>query len=112
MVDTYKLTLTLEKNGKPLQGLDPLIRRLTVDQSQSFDDLLATGSGDVAFPVTAVTTPAFLVLLVDQTEVYKPGNVTISPGGFVVLFNATVSSGTINNASGSTALNRGIAGGA
>src|SRR5712691_8947435 len=66
MVDTYKLTLTLEKNGKPLQGLDPLIRRLTVDQSQSFDDLLATGSGDVAFPVTAVTTPAFLVLLVDQ----------------------------------------------
>ena len=111
-MDTYKLTLTLEKNGHAVQGLDPLIRRLTVDQSQSFDDLLATGSGDVTLPLTAVTLASFLVLTVDQTEVYKPGNVTIAPGGLVVLFNATVSSGTINNASGATALNRGTAGGA
>ena len=39
--DTYKLTLVLEKNGRALPGYDPLIRRLIVDQSQSFDALLA-----------------------------------------------------------------------
>ena len=43
MPDTYKLTMILEKNGTPLPGYAPLIRRLTVDQSQSFDEALATG---------------------------------------------------------------------
>ena len=43
MPTTYKLTVTLEKDGTPLPGYAPLIRRLTVDQSQSFDEALATG---------------------------------------------------------------------
>ena len=54
MPDTYKLTLILEKNGRTLSGYDPLIRRLSVDQSQSFDEILATGGGDVALPIAQV----------------------------------------------------------
>lgn len=110
-MDTYKLTLTLEKNGHALQGLDPLIRRLTVDQSQSFDEQLATGSGNVALPIGQVGTVSMLVLSVDQIETYTPGIITLNAGSVLVLFNATGATELINNASGTTAINRGVAGG-
>jgi hypothetical protein len=110
-MDTYKLTLTLEKNGQALPGWNPCIRRLTVDQSQSFDDLLATGSGDVTLPLTAVTLVSFLALTVDQIEIYKPGDITLAAGGLVLIFNGSCTGGTINNASGASATNRGLAGG-
>lgn len=111
MPDTYKLTLILEKNGTPLQGYAPLIRRLTVDQSQSFDELLVSGGGDVALPVAQIGTLTLLILTGDQTQSYKPGTVTLNAGGLIVLFNATGATETLANASGVTANNKGLAGG-
>lgn len=111
MPDTYKLILTLEKNGTALSGYDPLIRRLVVDQSQSFDEVLASGGGDVALPITQIDAVSFLLLTGDQLQSYKPGIITLNAGGFIILFNATGATETINNASGTTARNKGIAGG-
>ena len=111
MPDTYKLLIFLEKNGLPVQGLDPLIRRLTVDQSQSFDELLATGGGDIALPIAQIGTVTMLILTGDQVQSYKPGTITLNAGGVIVLFNATGATETLANASGVTANNKGIAGG-
>ena len=111
MPTTYKLTVTLEKDGTPLPGYAPLIRRLTVDQSQSFDEALATGGGDIALPIAQVGTVAMLILTGDQIQSYKPGTITLNAGGLIVLFNATGSTETLANASGVTAQNHGIAGG-
>jgi hypothetical protein len=110
-VDTYRLTLTLEKNGRALPGYDPLIRRLTVDQSQSFDEQLATASGDVALPIGQVTAISILLFNGDQPQTFTPGTVLVNAGGLVVLFNAGVTQRLINNASGAVATNRGVAGG-
>ena len=111
MPDTYKMTLTVEKNGRPLSGYDPLIRRLTVDQSQSFDELLASGGGAIALPIGQVGTVSILILTGDQIQTYTPGAVTLNAGGLIVLFNATGATETLTNASGVTANNKGIAGG-
>lgn len=111
MPDTYTMVLTLLKNGVSLEGFDALVRRLTVDQSQSFSEQLATGSGDVALPIAQVGTVQMLALTCDQVETYKPGIITVNAGGFVILFNATGTTETIANASGNTSTNRGIAGG-
>ena len=111
MPDTYKLMLILEKNGTPIQGYNPLIRRLTVDQSQAFDALLASGGGDIALPIGQVGTVTLLILTGDQVQSYKPGTITLNPGGVIVLFNATGATETLANASGTTAQNKGLAGG-
>lgn len=111
MADTYKLTLTLEKNGHPVPGYDPLIRRLTVDQSQSFDALLASGGGATALPIAQVATVTMLIVTGDQIQTYTPGAVTVNAGGLVILFNATGATENMTNASGTTANNKGIAGG-
>lgn len=111
MPDTYKLTLTLEKNGQRISGYDPLVRRLTVDQSQSFDEVLATGGGDIALPIAQVGTVTILILTGDQVQSYKPGTITLNAGGLIVLFNATGATETLANASGNTAQNKGLAGG-
>ena len=111
MPDTYKLILTVEKNGAPVPGYDSLIRRLTVDQSQSFDELLASGGGAVALPISQVGTVTLLVLTGDQIQTYAPGAITLNAGGVIVLFNATGATETLTNASGTTANNKGLAGG-
>ena len=111
MPDTYKLTLTLEKNGHTVPGYDPLVRRLTVDQSQSFDELLASGGGAVALPIAQVGTVTLLLLTGDQVQTYTPGAITLNAGGVIVLFNATGATETLANASGAIANNKGIAGG-
>ncbi len=89
MPDTYKLTLTLEKNGHAVPGYDPLVKRLTVDQSQSFDEALASDGGDVALPIAQVGTVTILLLTGDQVQSYKPGTITLNAGGVMLLFNAT-----------------------
>mgnify|MGYP001583608061 CR=1 FL=1 len=111
MPDTYKLTMLIEKNGVPVPSFNPLVRRLTVDQSQAFDDILVSGGGDVALPISLIGTLSFLLLHVNQTETLKLGDITMSAGGVVLLFNAQNTTETLNNASGSDALNRGLAGG-
>ena len=111
MPDTYKLILTLEKNGVPLQGFDPLVRRLTVDQSQSFDDLLPSGGGAVSLPVSLIGTISLLIFTGDQPQTYTPGVLTLNAGGLVLMFNVTGPRPDITNASGNTALNKGFAGG-
>ena len=111
MPDTYKLTLALEKNGTPVPGYDPLVRRLTVDQSQSFDELLASGGGAVALPIGQVGTVSLLILTGDQLQTYTSGAITLNAGGLILLFNATGATETLTNASGTTANNKGLAGG-
>lgn len=111
MADTYELALSLRKNGSMVQGFNPLVKRLTVDQSQAFDERLASGGGDVSLPIAQVGTVSFLLLQGDQIETLKLGNMTTAAGWFVLAWNATPATETINNASGNTAINKGLAGG-
>jgi hypothetical protein len=111
MSDTYEMTLMLRKNGVLVGGYAPLVRRLTVDQSQAFDELLASGGGDVALPVSQVSTISVLLVQGDQAQTLKLGNISLGAGGLVLLWNATNTTETIANASGTQARNSGLAGG-
>lgn len=111
MPDTYELTLSLKKNGHDVPGLAPLSRRLTVAQSQAFSQALVSGGGDVALPVSLIGTVSFLLFQADQAEVLKLGDITMSVNGLVLLWNATNTTETVNNASGVDAHNTGLAGG-
>lgn len=111
MSDTYELWLSLKKNGKDLPGYAPLVKRLTVAQSQSFDDVLVSGGGATSLPIGLVGTLSLLLIQVDQTETLSLGDIVLSAGGLVLMWNGANTTETITNASGSDALNRGLAGG-
>ena len=108
MSDTYDLTLTLKKNGRPLSES---VKRITVAQSQLTNFTQVSGGGAVALPMGQVGTPTFFLLTTDQTQTLALGNITLNPGSLILFINATPATETLTNASGSDSINSLIAGG-
>lgn len=121
MADVYDVLVTVRKNGLALPDFNPIVRRITCDESQPFVYEKATGGGYASLPATQLDTLQLLLLLVDQQQTLRldgqsDAGLVINAGGLVLLLNVTVDAGAstnaaIENTSGSTALNQGLAAG-
>jgi len=126
MSESLELTVSLKQNGQELTNLGfPLNKRITVDEVQSFGPTEeADDTNDTTFsqiPVDEVASvKAFVYQAIDQAlgvriEGGEATNVAIrlDAGGILIAFGATITATniTVNNNSGSTAKQRGLAGG-
>jgi hypothetical protein len=117
---TLKVTIDAELDGVRVAGF-PLVRRLTVDEAQSFDVTRATGGGFVALPTGELGELQVLVLQVDQAvtlrlDAQADAGIVINPGGVIALVDVDVDDGaatnaTLSNASGSNVQAKGLVGG-
>jgi len=117
---TLRISVQLDLDGQPLPGT-PLVRRLELDEAQTFDVEQATGGGFVAIQAAAIASIQALLLRADrQVTVRLDGQtdagLVLNAGGLVLIFDATIDAGaatnvTVDNASGSTAVLRGVAAG-
>ena len=118
MSSSLEIIVTLKIDGV---AQPPLIRRVVVDEVQQFETEQATGGGYVALPITALDQLDFLILQPDQQVTVRFSNqsdqgLVLNAGGLLLIADATVNSGastnaTTSNASGTTALLTGLAGG-
>ena len=99
MPDAYELTLTLRKNGQPVPGYTGQVRRLLLDHSQTFDDALAPDSGAVALPFAPVAPLTFLILQGTEQQKLALGDITMTPGSLVLLWDAAPTTITVTNLS-------------
>lgn len=99
MPDAYELTLTLRKNGQPVPGYVGQVRRLLVDRAQSFDDALAVNSGAVDLPFGPVVPLTFLILQGTGQQKLVLGDITMTPGSLVLLWDAAPASLIVTNLS-------------
>lgn len=123
---TLEINLTIRKDGKPLQGFDPLFLRLNVDEFQSFGPTEEADDGDdttfsdiPANQIASVQVMAFQAI--DQALGLRAyagsdanGAIRLDAGGLVLIVDATGITNTdldVNNNSGSTAKTRGFVGG-
>lgn len=119
----FKVTVLIEKDGIPL---DPLVRRVEVDESQAFDYTLAgTGDPDTFFgsPTGELDNGRLLLLATDHDVTLHLNPITapdylvpLLAGGFLLLVNANLANGPlidINNAADPAVIARiqGFAGG-
>jgi hypothetical protein len=126
MSESLELTVSCKLNGQELTSLGfPLNRRITVDEVQLFGPTEEADDGnDTTFsqvPVDQVASvKAFIWQAVDQAmglrvEGGEATNVALryDAGGIHISFGATITATniTVNNNSGSTAKQRGLAGG-
>lgn len=108
---TLELTLLVKQDGVPVG--QPFVRRVTVDDVQNFDYQKATGGGDTAFPLNAITTlSALVVRVLDQPTTIKLPSIALNAGGLVVVFDGVPATPTIANASGLPTTVQGLGGGA
>ena len=121
MADTYDFALTIWKNNQRLSGFDPIVRRITCDESQGFTYEKATGGGYVAVPSNQLDTIQALLLTADQALTVRldgqtDAGIVLGAGGLLLIVNATIDAAaatnvTIDNSSGSTANVKGLAAG-
>lgn len=108
---TLELTLILKQDGVPVG--QSIVRRVAVTDVQAFDYQLASGGGDVAFPVSAIAALDVLVVQsLDRVTTVKLPTIALDAGGIVVVFGGTPTTPTIANASGSPTTVVGVGGGA
>lgn len=115
MADIYTITLTIEKNSKPIQGFDPLIRRISVEGSEDFHALIGTAtqtpltwSGGSA-SIFALTTPVAAIL---YPRGGANGSIPLQANGLILLLNATLTpAAEIIQSSGETVVVKGVVGG-
>lgn len=116
-----ELTITATLDSTPLTGF-PLLRRLTIDESQPFDYEQATGGGYLAVPGDKIDTVQALVVRTDKALTLRldgqtDAGIEINAGGCVVLVDVTIDAGAgasnakLSNASGATARIRGVTAG-
>lgn len=121
MANTYDLTCTIKKNGQPIPGFAPFVRRITCDEEQLFNYEKATGGGYVALPVTQLDEVQFLLVTSDKAitlrlDAQTDAGLVVNAGGVVLLLNVDIDAGastnaTVDNSSGETAALRGFASG-
>lgn len=110
-------SLRLQVDAQMIDALVPDIpfaARQEFVQVRGFEYPQDTGGGAIAIPTSTVTTIQALLLQTDKEVTVALGNITLQPGGLIVIFNAVpaTSPPTVTNASGSTAKIRGAVFGA
>lgn len=88
----------------------PFVGRREFTEIIGFEYQQVTGGGAVAIPTSNIATLQALILQTDKAVTIAMGNIVLSPGGLILVFDGTpaTSPPTVTNASGSTALIRGI----
>lgn len=117
---TVKVTVLIEKDGV---ALDPITRRVEVDESQTFDYEKA-GTSDATYaavPTGELGTVQLLLVRTDHAVTLRldgqsNAGIELGAGGLLLLVGATIDAGattnvTVNNATATAALLQGIAGG-
>lgn len=90
-----------------------IVRRLVVNEIVPFDIQRATGGGSVPLPGGLATIQALVVRSLDQpVTVQLGGTLTLTAGGLLLLFDGSITSAAVTNASGSTTEVQGLEGGA
>ena len=89
----------------------PFVGRREYVEVQGFEYEQATGGGAVAIPTSQIGTISALLLQPDKQVTVALGNIVLSPGGLILIFDGTPATNppTVTNASGSTAKIRGVA---
>jgi len=120
MADDYEVEVTIKKNGRPLEGFDPLVRTLSVDEDAPFDYEHANDGDTTTFttvPDSKVADARILVVKSNKAVTLKLGeDLAINADGFLVAFGITLDVGAgsnakINNNSGATAQIEGLVAG-
>lgn len=88
----------------------PFVARREYVEVQGFEYEQATGGGAVVIPTGNIAALSALLLQADKAVTVALGNITLSPGGLILVFDGTpaTSPPTVTNASGSTAKIRGV----
>lgn len=110
--------MLVEVDGEPVRGF-PIQRRFAVDETQSFAYEKTTGGGFADIPDSQVATGQFVLLQPDRTVSFRfsdgavgATSVDVNAGGFLLVFDGSWAAGIeVSNASGSTALIKGVVGG-
>jgi len=92
----------------------PFNARREFVETQGFDYQQPSDNTATAIPTSKITTMQAMILQSDKLVTVAMGNITMNPGGLIVLYNCTPATNppTVNNNSGSTAKVRGVAFGA
>ena len=116
-----KVKIDVEVDGKSLDGY-PVVRRLTVDELQSFKYEKATGGGYTLVPAAQLGEIQALILTADQPLTLRldgqtDAGLVMNAGALVILMDVDIDAGagvnnaSLDNGSGNTALVKGLAGG-
>lgn len=123
MATALKVTVTVEKDGKPLDGF-PVVRRYSADEVQGFE-YEEPNDGDAvtfsAIPTAQLATIKALVLRTDRQITLRVDGQTdaglvLDADALLVVIGATIDAAAatnlmVNNNSGGTAVLEGMAGG-
>ena len=117
-MQTVKVTLNVEIDSQQVEGY-PIIKQLSVDELQSFNYEKVTGGGYVAAPISELSTVQLLLLRPSQAVTVRlnnqsDGGIPLAANGVVLIAGATIDTATlvsVNNASGSTAIVKGMGAG-
>jgi hypothetical protein len=109
--------LTLKVNAEVVNALVPnfpFVGRREYAEIMGFEYAQATGGGAVAIPTASIASLQALLLQADQEVTVALGNIVLSPGGLILVFDGIPATNppTVTNASGSTTLVRGVGFGA
>jgi hypothetical protein len=92
----------------------PFVGRREYAEIIGFEYAQSTGGGAVAIPTASIAAMQALFLQADQEITVALGNIVLSPGGLILVFDGAPATNppTVTNASGATALVRGVGFGA
>lgn len=123
MADVYDFILTVRKNGQAVPEFNPLIRRVSCDESQPFTYEAASTMVEtfVTLPATQLDTIQVLLVTADKAVTLRldgqtDAGIPLNAGGVVLILNTGIDAGastnaTLDNQSGDTALVKGLAAG-
>lgn len=119
-MSVLEVTVTMKLDGQLLAGM-PFTRRVSVDEVQQFQTEQATGGGYATLPVTSLDQLDVLLLQPTQQitvrlSAQSDQGIVLNAGGFLLVVDATIAAAaatnaTTSNASGTTAVLTGLAGG-
>jgi len=119
-MSVLEVTVTMKLDGLPLPGT-PLTRRVTVDEVQQFSTEQASGGGYATLPITSLDQLDVLLLQPTQQitirlSAQSDQGIVLNGGGLLLIVDAAIAAAaatnaTTSNASGSTAVLTGVAGG-
>lgn len=119
-MSVLEVTISAKLDGQPLLG-GAITRRVTVDEVQQFSTEQATGGGYASLPLTNLDQLDFLLLQPSQQitirlNAQSDAGLVVNGGGLLLIVDSAIAAAaatnaTTSNASGSTALLSGVAGG-
>lgn len=115
MPSVLEVQVTAKLNGRILPNF-PQYRRVQLDETQQFSVEQATGGGYLPIQATQISTLQALVLnpstlVTVRIAGQSDAGLAINAGGLLLILDASTTTVSVDNSSGSTVLLEGLAGG-